>query len=127
MQEVANAKAKRVLGMSPQAAYAMEKAHLLALPAYIPPVTEIHYRVVDCYGFVHLDTNRYSVPERLVGKEGGGAQTPRPSLGLLQPTAGCRACAPDRTAPGRAAGQRTSPPARTSHAGHGAVPARSRR
>jgi transposase len=68
-REVANAKPKRVLGMSPQAAYAMEKAHLLALPAYIPPVTEIHYRVVDCYGFVHLDTNRYSVPERLVGKK----------------------------------------------------------
>ena len=66
---VANAKPKRVLGMSPQAAYAMEKAHLLPLPAYIPPVTEIHYRVVDCYGFVHLDTNRYSVPERWVGKK----------------------------------------------------------
>jgi len=68
-QEVANAKPKRVLGMSPRAAYALEKAHLLPLPAYIPPVSEIHYRVVDCYGFVHLDTNRYSVPERLVGKK----------------------------------------------------------
>ena len=68
-QQVANAKLKRVLGMSPQAAYAMEKAYLLALPAYIPPVTAIHYRVVDCYGFVHLDTNRYSVPERWVGKK----------------------------------------------------------
>jgi transposase len=65
----ANAKPKRILGMSPQAAYPMEKAHLLALPAYIPPVSEIHYRVVDCYGFVHLDTNRYSVPERWVGKK----------------------------------------------------------
>ncbi len=52
-QEVANAKLKRVLGMSPQAAFLMEKPHLIALPAYIPPVTEIHYRVVDCYGFVH--------------------------------------------------------------------------
>jgi transposase len=68
-QQVANAKPKRILGMSPQAAYATEKAHLLPLPAYIPPVTEIHYRVVDCYGFVHLDTNRYSVPERWVGKK----------------------------------------------------------
>jgi transposase len=66
---VANAKPKRILGMSPQAAYPMEKAHLLALPAYIPPVTEIHYRVVDSYGFVHLETNRYSVPERWVGKK----------------------------------------------------------
>jgi transposase len=68
-ETVANAKPKRILGMSPQAAYAMEKAYLLPLPAYIPPVTEIHYRVVDCYGFVHLDTNRYSVPERFVGKK----------------------------------------------------------
>jgi transposase len=68
-KEVANAKVKRILGMSAQAAYATEKAHLLALPAYIPPVTEIHYRVVDCYGFVHLDTNRYSVPERWVAKK----------------------------------------------------------
>jgi hypothetical protein len=68
-EQVANAKVKRILGMSPQAAYVMEKAHLLALPAYIPPVTEIHYRVVDSYGFVHLDTNRYSVPERWVGKK----------------------------------------------------------
>jgi hypothetical protein len=68
-REVANAKVKRILGMSPQAAYPMEKPHLLALPAYIPPVTEIHYRVVDCYGFIHLDTNRYSVPERWVGKK----------------------------------------------------------
>ncbi|MEJ2326139.1 MAG: hypothetical protein P8Y25_04630 [Chromatiaceae bacterium] len=68
-EQVANAKPKRILGMSPQAVYPMEKAHLLALPAYIPPVTEIHYRVVDCYGFVHLDTCRYSVPERWVGKK----------------------------------------------------------
>jgi hypothetical protein len=49
-EKVANAKPKRVLGISPQAAYAMEKPHLLPLPAYLPPVTEIHYRVVDCYG-----------------------------------------------------------------------------
>lgn len=68
-EQVANAKPKRILGMSPQAAYVLEKPHLLPLPAYLPPVTEIHYRVVDCYGFVHLETNRYSVPERWVGKK----------------------------------------------------------
>jgi hypothetical protein len=67
-QQVATAKVKRVLGMSPQAAYLMEKPHLLALPPVLPPVSEIHHRVVDSYGFVHLDTNRYSVPERWVGK-----------------------------------------------------------
>ncbi len=68
-QTVANAKPKRVLGMSPQAAYLMEKPHLLPLPSYIPPATQIHYRVVDTQGYVHLDTNRYSVPERLLGKK----------------------------------------------------------
>ena len=68
-QRSANAKPKRILGMSPQAAYVMEKAHLLPLPAFIPPVTQIHYRVVDTQGYVHLDTNRYSVPERLLGKK----------------------------------------------------------
>jgi len=68
-ETVANAKPKRVLGMSPQAAYVMEKPHLRPLPPYIPPVTQIHYRVVDTQGYVHLDTNRYSVPERLLGKK----------------------------------------------------------
>ena len=68
-ETTANAKPKRVLGMSPQAAYLVEKPHLQPLPPYIPPVTQIHYRVVDTQGYVHLDTNRYSVPERLLGKK----------------------------------------------------------
>lgn len=68
-EAVANAKPKRVLGRSPQAAFVIEKPHLLALPPHIPVVTQIHYRVVDTQGDVHLDTNRYSVPERLVGKK----------------------------------------------------------
>ena len=68
-ETVANAKPKRRLGMSPQAAYLVEKPHLQPLPPYIPPVTQIHYRVVDTQGYVHLDTNRYSVPERLLGKK----------------------------------------------------------
>jgi hypothetical protein len=67
-QQVANAKLKRVLGMSPQAASLMEKPYLLALPAVLPPVTANDHRGVDSYGFVHLNTNRYSVPERWVGK-----------------------------------------------------------
>ena len=65
---VANAKPKRSLGMSPQAAMVMEKPHLNPLPRHLPPVYKVESRVVDCYGYVHLDTNRYSVPERLLGK-----------------------------------------------------------
>ena len=66
--EVANAKPRRALGMSAQAAYVMEKPHLSSLPALLPAVYEVFDRVVDLYGFVSVDTNRYSVPERLVGK-----------------------------------------------------------
>jgi hypothetical protein len=67
--EVANQKVKRSLGMSPEAAYLMEKPHLHPLPPYIPPVYQTLYRGVDVAGYVQVDTNRYSVPERLIGKE----------------------------------------------------------
>jgi len=68
-QEVANPKVKRSLGMSPEAAYLMEKPHLAPLPPYIPPVYQTSYRTVDVEGYVAVDTNRYSVPDRLIGKE----------------------------------------------------------
>lgn len=66
--EVANAKPKRSIGMAPEAAYVMEKPSLVRLPGILPVVYEVFERVVDLYGFVSVDTNRYSVPERLVGK-----------------------------------------------------------
>src|SRR3989304_3762975 len=68
-REVANPKVKRSLGMSPEAAYLMEKPHLTPLPPYPPPVYQTFYRTVDVAGYVQVDTNRYSVPQRLVGKE----------------------------------------------------------
>ena len=67
--EIANQKVKRSLGMSPEAAYLMEKPHLTPLPPYLPPVYQTLYRTVDVAGYVQVDTNRYSVPERLIGKE----------------------------------------------------------
>jgi transposase len=67
-RKVSNQKVKRVLGMSPEAAYVMEKPHLRPLPRVLPPVYEVLERVVDLYGYVSVDTNRYSVPERLVGQ-----------------------------------------------------------
>ena len=67
--EVANVKPKRSLGMAPEAAYVMEKPYLRALPSVLPAVYEVLDRVVDLYGFVSVDTNRYSTPERLVGKQ----------------------------------------------------------
>lgn len=66
---VANKKVKRLLGMSPDEAYLMEKPHLLPLPPYIPVVYKTLQRVVDMSGYVTVDTNRYSVPERLCVKQ----------------------------------------------------------
>ena len=66
--EVTNAKPKRDLGRSPEDAWQQESAYLRKLPAALPPVYEVLERVVDLYGFVSVDTNRYSVPERLVGR-----------------------------------------------------------
>jgi transposase len=68
-EKTANATPKRRLGMTAQAAFVMEKPNLLPLPPYIPAVTQIQYRIVDTQGYIHLDTNRYSVPERLLGKQ----------------------------------------------------------
>jgi transposase len=67
-QNVANARPKRALGMSPETAYVLEKSSLHALPVVLPPVYDTLERVVDLNGYVSLETNRYSVPERLVGQ-----------------------------------------------------------
>ena len=67
-QEVANARPKRALGMSAETAYVLEKPSMHALPTVLPPVYDTLERVVDLNGYVSLDTNRYSVPERLVGQ-----------------------------------------------------------
>jgi len=68
-ESVANHKIKRELGTSPRAAFEQERPFLQPLPVYIPPVYDIVHRGVDTQGYVHLDTNRYSVPERLLGKQ----------------------------------------------------------
>ena len=68
MRRVANQKVKRSLGTSPRAAFEQERPALRPLPAHRPAVCVIAHRVVDTEGYVHLETNRYSVPERLLGK-----------------------------------------------------------
>lgn len=68
-EKTSNPKYKRSLGMSPDAAYIIEKPRLNPLPPYVPPVYQCLFRVVDISGYVSVETNRYSVPERLVGKK----------------------------------------------------------
>jgi len=66
--KVANSKFKRSLGMSPDQAYVLEKPRLQVLPPYVPPAYKPLHRLCDVEGYVTVDTNRYSVPERLIGK-----------------------------------------------------------
>ena len=65
---VSNQKEKRALGMSPQAAFVKEKPYLVTLPNVLPPIYEHLLRIVDSKGFISLDSNRYSVPQKLIGK-----------------------------------------------------------
>ena len=67
--QVANRKVKKSLGMSPDEAWVMEKASLQLLPKVTPPVYDAKQRTVDVEGYIHLDTNRYSVPDTLIGKD----------------------------------------------------------
>jgi hypothetical protein len=65
----ANRKPKRSLRMMcPQDAWIEEKPYLKTLPLYIPPVYQALPRVVDVSGYICVENNRYSVPERLIGK-----------------------------------------------------------
>lgn len=66
--QIANKKEKRSLGMSPDTAYIQEKPYLKPLPSMRPPVYAHCQRMVDSQGYINLDTNRYSVPEKLIGK-----------------------------------------------------------
>ena len=66
--ECANAKEKRSIGMAPQVAWLMEKPFLQPMPTIPPPMYKTFSRIVDHSGFINLENNRYSVPERLLGK-----------------------------------------------------------
>ena len=54
--------------MTARQAYQSERAFLQPLPVVRPPVYQALQRIVDMSGFVTVDANRYSVPERLCGK-----------------------------------------------------------
>ena len=48
--------------------FAAERLHLKPLPLYVPEVYQLHTRIVDAEGYVHLNRNRYSAPWRLIGR-----------------------------------------------------------
>ncbi len=63
-----NASYKRHLRASPRELYATERGYLRPLPLWVPPVYLLHQRIVDLEGYVSVNTNRYSLPEDLIGR-----------------------------------------------------------
>ncbi|MBW2735591.1 MAG: IS21 family transposase [Deltaproteobacteria bacterium] len=63
-----NASYKKHLRTKPIELFVAEKPHLKPLPAYIPEVYELLYRIVDIEGYVTLHSNRYSVPIELLSR-----------------------------------------------------------
>lgn len=66
--ETGNNKIMRELGMSPNSADIQEKPFLKPLPTYVPPIYKLEDRIVDSQGYIHFDTNRYPVPDKLINK-----------------------------------------------------------
>lgn len=64
-----NAQYNRKAGFVPHERFEQEKVHLLELPAYVPPVYQLHRRRVDSCGLVALGSNEYSAPSEVLGKE----------------------------------------------------------
>ena len=65
----ANQKIKRALGKNPETAFIQEKSYLQPLPEILPLIYEHGSRTVDSQGYVNIDNNRYTVPERLIDQQ----------------------------------------------------------
>ena len=63
-----NATFTRHLHASRRDLFAVERPHLTSLPVWIPAVYQLHHRIVDTAGYVHVDRTRYSVPVALIGR-----------------------------------------------------------
>ena len=63
-----NASFKRHLRASPRELFATERPQLEPLPLWVPEVYLLHHRIVDTEGYVSVNTHRYSVPPRLIGR-----------------------------------------------------------
>ncbi len=64
-----NARFRDDLKASPRELFAVEQPHLKPLPLWVPPVYLLHQRLVDVEGYVSVESNRYSVPDDLIGRQ----------------------------------------------------------
>jgi transposase len=64
-----NATFTRHLHASRRDLFAVERPQLTPLPVWVPAVYQLHHRIVDTAGYVHVDRTRYSVPFALIGRD----------------------------------------------------------
>jgi transposase len=63
-----NASFKKHLHARPRELFAAEQPALLPLPLWVPEVYQLHQRIVDLEGYVHLHGHHYSAPYQLIGR-----------------------------------------------------------
>ncbi len=66
--ERVNATYKKHIRAIPRELFAVERAHLQALPAWVPEVYRLQQRVVDTEGYISIHATRYSVPFTWMGR-----------------------------------------------------------
>lgn len=66
--EKARRKPKKRLPLTPAEMFVVEKPRLVPLPAHVPEVYDLYQRRVGVEGYVQLHTNRYPVPDVLIGR-----------------------------------------------------------
>jgi hypothetical protein len=64
-----NARHSNKLHASRRELFSSERVHLKRLPVHVPEVYQLHGRMVDAEGYVHLNRIRYSAPYRLMGRQ----------------------------------------------------------
>ena len=64
-----NAKYSNKLHASRRELFALERTQLKPLPLHVPEVYQVHGRIVDPEGYVHLNRIRYSAPYALIGRQ----------------------------------------------------------
>ena len=66
--DTVNAKYSSKLHASRRELFAAERPALKPLPIWVPEVYMLHNRIVNLEGYVHVQSNRYSVPYQLIGR-----------------------------------------------------------
>jgi hypothetical protein len=59
---------RKHLQVKPIELFRLERTQLKPLPPHIPEVYQLHSRIVDLTGYVHVHTNAYSMPCEFIGK-----------------------------------------------------------